>query len=94
MKYIWHFDTYDTTNGPFSGLDTIPGSIVVNCWDSKGTVYTVTTYDIVFAANYVELYFKNQNLPKSAVGNSVGGSLTTGDTFLASGPGWSFGNVR
>lgn len=94
MKYIWHFDTYDTTNGPFSGLNVIPGSIVAKCWDSKGIVYAVTPYDIVFAANYVELYFKNQDLPKSAIGNSVAGSLTTGDTFFASGPGWTWSNVR
>jgi hypothetical protein len=94
MKFIWHFDTYDTTNGPFSGLDIIPGSIVATCWDSKGTVYTVTSYDIVFEANYVELYIKNQDLPKNAVGNSVAGSLANGDTFLASGPGWQWFNTH
>jgi hypothetical protein len=92
----WYFETSDTTHGSFSGLNIIPESIVATCWDSQGIVYTVTpyAYNIVLAENYVELYFYKQNLPKGAIGNKVTGSLTTGDTFLASGPGWAWSNVR
>jgi len=95
IRYIWYFETYDQAQGlGFSGLDIIPGSIVAKCWDSNGVIYTVTPYDIVFAETSVELSFKNQDLPKSAIGNSVAGSLTTGDTFFASGPGWVWSNVH
>jgi len=90
----WYFETYDTTNGHFSGLTVNAATIVATWWDDKGNIYTVTPYKIVLAENYVELYFYKKDLPKSASGNSVAGSLTTGDTFLASGPGWAWSNVH
>jgi hypothetical protein len=90
----WHFDTYDTTNGAFSGLTVDGKTIVAKWWDAQSTLHIVFPYEIVLTETYVELHFYKQNLPKSAVGNSVTGGLTTGDTFLASGPGWSFGTIH
>ena len=91
---IWYFETYDITNGPFSGLTVNAATIVATWWDDQGVIYTVTPYEIVLAEDYVELYFYKKDLPKSAVGNSVTGLLTTGGTFLASGPGWVWSNVH
>jgi len=91
IRYIWHIET----SGLFSGLDVNQSTIVATWWDNEATPYTATPYDIVFAEGYIELSFKNQDLPKSAVGNRVTGSLNNGvDTFVASGPGWVWSNVH
>ena len=91
----WHFDTSDTTNGAFSGLDIDTTTVVAKWWDNQANIYTVVPYKTVVTETYVELYFYKQDLPKSAAGNSVAGTLLNGvDTFLASGPGWTFGSIH
>jgi hypothetical protein len=96
-NYTWYIDTTsDGSNGPFSGFLVDTNTIVAKCWGADAIEREVFPDNIVLAENYVELHFKNQDLPKTAIGSRVTGSLTTttGDTFTASGPGWTFGSIH
>jgi hypothetical protein len=94
-KYIvvWYFQTTDPYLGPFDGRTIIRSSVVASA--DVGGVYTpVKPLLIITTENYVFLFFWNATLPKTAEGGAVTGALTTGETFDASGPGWTWGGVH
>jgi hypothetical protein len=79
----------------FSGKDVDPNTIVVHYWitGAEPTPYTLVPYKVSVADSQVKLWFNAADLPPNAVKNTVEGKLTTGETFLATGPGWTHGNV-
>jgi hypothetical protein len=95
IKYngmVWYFKTYDDTNGAFNGLKIIKSSIVAYCWDNDGNFYYLHPAAIVKTKNWVMLIFCPKSLPKVEIaGSTVTGELTNGDTFVASGPGFTWG---
>jgi hypothetical protein len=91
----WHIDTTtDGWNGPFSGSNVVTSTIVATYYDVKLVAHTVVPYSIVLAENSIDLYFTGKDLPSKATAANVVGSLTNGDTFFASGPGWTWNRVH
>jgi len=80
--------------GAFNGMKVIKSSIVAYCWDNVGNYYYLDPVAIVTTKNWVMLVFSHRALPNVEIaGSTVTGELTNGDTFLASGPGWTYGHT-
>jgi|WetSurMetagenome_2_1015567.scaffolds.fasta_scaffold391993_1 hypothetical protein len=74
-------------------------SLIITVYDSKGAPVVIpvdwTHVSVSPDCNsvLVELV-KQDGIPSHASAVNAQGTLTTGDTFLASGPGWTWGNTR
>jgi hypothetical protein len=86
---VWQVDTMKL----FSGKDVYVNTIVVHYWitGSEETPFTLYPYKITQGDGQVKLWFNSVDMPVSAAKNTVEGSLSTGETFLATGPGWVMG---
>ena len=86
---VWQFDTMKLFSGKEVKLDTI----VVEYWitGQEASPSKLTPYKISQADSQIKLWFNAADLPASAVKNVVRGELTTGETFVATGPGWTWG---
>ena len=85
----WWFQCTDQWGlGSFDGRTIIRSSIV--CMADNTVVKPLL---IVITKDYVFIFFWNESLPTSASATYVFGSLTTGDSFDATGPGWTYGHV-
>jgi len=89
QNVVWTVDTMKL----FSGKDVNPTTIVVHYWitGTESVPYTLYPYKVSLADSQFKLWFNAADMPSTAVKNTVEGSLTTGETFLATGPGWAFG---
>ena len=89
---LWTVDTMKL----FSGKDVNPITIVVHYWitGTESVPYTLNPYKVSLTNGEVKLWFNATDMPPTAVKNTVEGSLTTGETFLATGPGWSLIGVH
>jgi len=88
QNVVWQFDTMKL----FSGKDVVLSTIVVYYYlTGDTTAYPLSPYKISVTDSQVKLWFNAADMPQSAVKNTVEGSLTTGETFVATGPGWAMG---
>jgi len=89
QNVVWTVDTMKL----FSGKDVRLNTIVVHYWitGTEPDPSTLCPYKVSVADSQVKLWFNAADMPPTAVKNTVEGSLTTGETFLATGPGWAFG---
>lgn len=80
----------------FNGHDVDPASLVLTAYSTNGKVIVsspnlnhVFPYDdkIVFV-------MESSEVPIHATAATITGSLTSGETFMATGLGWTWGNVR
>ncbi len=92
----WSLKTIDLfTTSPFGGkID--PNSIQAWCWDNANPNVLVypTIKNLVINNNQINLVFDSSTLPQHVDNVAISGTLQNGDTFLASGPGWTWGNIR
>jgi hypothetical protein len=96
---VWTVDTTDGAGGlMFSGKDVKVKSIIATYYlDTAPEVpITIVPKDIDVCKNHITLTFAAKDLPRSGtvLASNVQGTLKNGDTFLASGPGWTWGNIR
>jgi hypothetical protein len=85
---VWQFNTIDQYNGAtFSGNDVV--LIEATYWDSSG-IHILVPKNIVLNDNKVQLVFNPQDLPNGALGTSIIGQLSTGETFQVTGPGFTY----
>jgi hypothetical protein len=92
---VWYFKTYDDSSGAFDGRDVIRSSVVAYCYDNDGNYYYLKPVLILKTQNYVFLFFCPKDLPTVDIaGTTVEGKLTNGDTFYASGPGFTWSNFH
>ena len=87
---IWRF-----TPISFAPSDVEINSIEATCWDAS-TTYTVVPKKVLLTKTEVILIFASNDLPSTATGFKITGSLTSpvGDTFEATGPGFAFRRTR
>ena len=90
---VWHFNTQEAIE-PFSGNDVVKNSVVATTWDEDGVETTVEPHLILTIEKSVILVFLPKGLPDGAAGTKVTGTLTNGDEFLATGPGFAFGGIH
>jgi hypothetical protein len=93
---IWYFKTVDPYAGSFDGRTVIRSTVTAYAVDANGIYQPVTPLCILTTKDYVILIFLPSALPAHNTDGSsaVTGTLTSGETFDATGPGWTFGNVR
>ena len=102
--------TIDTSTASVPGGTTITsfgayvdtGSLVITVYDSKNVAITIpvdwTRVSVSPDGNSVEVELvKQDGVPSHATAVNAQGTLTgiyAGNTFIASGPGWTWGNIR
>ena len=88
----WQFSTTEPIEGwSFSGKDIIKDTVEAFYWATDVPEKEIPIQKIITTDKLVTLVFDPADLPAYAVGNSVSGTLTNDDTFLASGPGFAWG---
>jgi hypothetical protein len=80
----------------FSPKDVDVSTIVVHYWlaGDPDTPLTLVPYKISIADSQIKLWFNAEDMPQSAIKNTVEGTLTTGETFVATGAGWTWTNIH
>jgi hypothetical protein len=97
-KYVvvWYFKTTtDLLYGPFDGRTVMKSTVIAYAMDANGNYLPVKPpFLIVTTKDYVILFFLSSALPAHNPDGSscVTGSLKSGDSFTASGPGWVWSN--
>ena len=90
---IWEFSTLDPLgNEVFSSKDVDVSTIEAYywVWDENGNTveYKINVKDVHLAGHKVSVTFNKDFLPAKADGTKVIGALYTGETFMATGPGF------
>ncbi|MGA3192838.1 MAG: hypothetical protein ABSD73_10065 [Candidatus Bathyarchaeia archaeon] len=89
---IWYFKTVDQYGGgSFDGRTVIKSTVTAYALDATGNYKPVKPLCILTTKDYVMLIFLPSALPAHNTDGSsaVTGTLTNGQTFDATGPGWS-----
>lgn len=85
-----------STTSYFSGLDVIKATVKLTYWDNKNVMseFYPPTSNIVLTASTIVISLTTQDVPNHASAYNIQGDLLNGDSFLATGPGWGWGNIH